>query len=792
MREQYIPEEAAGFIPPAEVPQKTSTKIKKSEVAEVAEEKVTSELNELGLDFDQSLSLEQNKKRAVVFNYFTRKGLIEKNDQGFVFDVDGLKNYSFGGDKVAIGSKFSKKDLFIALYGLDGYDKKMLIESGYSSEIRPSPTMVLPKNLDELFTGYDKEVDKGLFNPWDFAKNSTENSWGAIVTLESGETTSMAEMFFSKRLIGDMKARRSPTGDLEIKPDDLGPYKRMASEDLRKKDFNFTVRDDQGKSVTLAKNSLLFSKVALPNFFSKGFFRASDFRRLGRGEGAEIFNTHERTLTPKAPYLTFTNRYNQSSKYYIGRDKIVGTGIPIKHETMKAVLLDPDTAAIVDNVHGKLKILYTFPLLSEQEGIKLREGVREKLIQKGQPVRPELISSKSVLGGKEMSARIRSYEVTSFIPPRADEKGIAYAKRVADLADARHVMDIATGFFEQARFGTSNLPWQEQLILANALTVEKDKDKLIKFSRDFGINGLRALTSADYGPEYVNKIINFAEKNPNYAKKLFGRYRRLIDNITDIIKNIDFEDIDISQDQKKRLPIELKEGLLRRAADLLAAGPEIVANKTSLSEKDHIEGFKGLNKLLSIIKDFSGQGSRYEFRSVLSEQQSNPSMPIRFMVIDKESGSEYILKFFIRPEAEKNAEARINIELSFDTNKPDERLKKLFTQTNTLGIEGKKKTRVESVLRVGLDMSNAQGDPRLSLDLGRNEIHNEKIDRTGDVLAKILALSSEQGSHNEQSFSDYSDDFSKIASSFSSFLQRRFAELSPQEKTLSATTDQKL
>lgn len=127
-----------------------------------------------------------------------------------------------------------------------------------------------------------------------------------------------------------------------------------------------SVNDDE--EITLRSfGSFLYWKKLCPTLVKKGIIQEIDFPIVrNRTKTFEVIGAHERKITKKKPYVYFSND-ETSAMYYIGRNKFTGTEREINHENTSIILLDKNTAGIVEMIHGKKQILYTFPLISQEE-----------------------------------------------------------------------------------------------------------------------------------------------------------------------------------------------------------------------------------------------------------------------------------------------------------------------------------------------------------------------------------------------------------------------------------------
>lgn len=302
------------------------------------------------------------------------------------------------------------------------------------------------------------------------------------------------------------------------------------------------------------------------------------------------------------------------------------------------------------------------------------------------------------------------------------------------------------------------------------------------FVKNFGKEGIKTFLSCAHD-RMGDKILHLSENLPeNEAIEVFNGYGNLIDNTNtlgnkiskhiEIVKknNLIPEGIDIA-----KLPNELMNALMLRAKDVLVGADKVLENQLAgaeekLNTKDVTDAVLGINTLVSILSNI-GEQSDYVYKKIDSIGNKPGETLTKYIVTDA-SGIEYALKIFIRPKAEKDAQARVNIELSFDTEKPNERLQKAFYNETVNHKENK--TSAGSVLRIGIDRDDFNHTGAVSLDLGRSERNTERYSRTGDVLGKLLSMTSAEGHHETSAFSkEFADE--KVFESVTTMLAGYFA-----------------
>jgi hypothetical protein len=187
----------------------------------------------------------------------------------------------------------------------------------------------------------------------------------------------------------------------------------------------------------------------------------------------------------------------------------------------------------------------------------------------------------------------------------------------------------------------------------------------------------------------------------------------------------------------------------------------------------------------------------YEVVRVTSVTQSDHYVTkflVRDVTAESEEGQyEYELKILARPEETLDkhgvlhGEARVNIELGFDTARPNTDLKTAF-HSRTLR-PGDSKPTDSYALRLALDRDTHYEGGQVSFDMGRGNQGDweslleeggegkpvERFTRCGDVLGRLLQLVGEEGSHNTASFDQdlaESQTFKKLVGALSGGLAR--------------------
>jgi len=271
------------------------------------------------------------------------------------------------------------------------------------------------------------------------------------------------------------------------------------------------------------------------------------------------------------------------------------------------------------------------------------------------------------------------------------------------------------------------------------------------------------------GKEMGNKILELGEKLPeNIVAEIFKGYSHLIDSAEKVRDTLSGAFENEKNTLLKKVPNQIHEALLLRAKDVLIGAHKIVMeDESKLNPDDVVKALAGITLMLDMLADLD----KKELFNFTKIEETKKNL-FKYRVEDKNEQA-YDLKIFIRPKAEENAQARVNFELSFDTESPNKELQKAFY--NKTHFVAKNKTIEGSALRIGIDRDTYGEEDLVSLDLGRSEDSGSNFDRTGDVLGKLLVFATESniGHHTTSSFDkELADEetFSKICSRLTEYL----------------------
>lgn len=721
---------------------------------------------------DTSSNSKEGEEEALVFKKKQEKffELLEKNKillnkYPFVFDFSKVKEIledeDFNGKEgIFLNNKkrvLTYPDCFRFLLNLKGlsmeeYEEFLKNKNLDNKELKLHSVFDLPTDKKNLIEGSFENKDIDLEK---FVKKNT--LFREEIILEDGTKTNVAEVFISKKL-KQLSAHRNEGGDLKIIDPRDEKEKKYTGEiigELFGKEIKIEIKRENGDNQEEAKRyfaelgGFLFTEKFLNNLYTAGVFKKEDFKVSGNTFINEIYETHKKKINSKAPYISFSNKEG-GARYYIGRGKIVGTSTKID-ENIYSIQLDSNLVGILEKNPGKKdKLLYVFESLNENEYREKKREVEKSFSDKGKIPGKEDFTNNVIVKGEEMKERLKEYKITEFLPKKEKETTEDYAERISQLSDLSYVLDSFRNFFTKTGIGVHRLPWNEQLVIADILLEQKRDHELIEFVSKFGLNGLRTFLSVEQGGRQMgDKILELSNSIPEEATKvIFEGYSNILNEAEKLktrmksVKKVEGVDHDLVN----KMPAQIHEALLLRTKDILL-GANILAQKKELKglKVGNVrEAMDGISLMLKILNDI-GFAEKFSF-----QEKNRTEQNFKYEVVDKRTEKKYGLKIFLRPKAEKNAQARVNIELSFDTDNPDERLGKAFL--NTIESHTQNKTTNASVLRIGIDREDRNGQEQVSLDIGRSAHSDEELTRTGDVLGNILAVSSNVGNHTVESF----------------------------------------
>lgn len=502
----------------------------------------------------------ENYYRGKVLKKLQQIGVISVSKEGLFFDKDKLKASKEAQRRVDLGRSAEKRRLDILDYAkaLNGVEVKDIAQQDDGDKKSAKPILVLPKNLMELQTGeYQKKALEAEIQPWEIGQHF--KSWKDEIPLEDGEKLTFSELAMVQALT-KAKARRNKRGELEIYDSENETFVRYSGQAMEKsRGGSFG-----GSLENVYMNSALFAKNQLPTLLRMGMIKLNDFHRTSQGGVENEINAHVRRININSGFVSFS-----SAQYYIGKTKLVGLGIEIDHDNMTVEKLDKETVAIVNNKQGEKTIVATFNLLNPEQLAEIQSSVKKRLLERGIEPTISKITIASTVGEKLMQKLIKKYSVTDYLKPRVGENPTEYYLRVKPLDNPDFVLKKVTGFFQQAGIGIHNLPWSEQLVLARALLVETDEQKLLDHAKKYGLPGVRAFLSLDLDANVGEKILKIGEKlDSKLAEELFLKYGEIVDAASKAAEYIRVH-FPAQNELKNNSGQKLTEQLLKKGKDLL-------------------------------------------------------------------------------------------------------------------------------------------------------------------------------------------------------------------------------
>lgn len=467
-----------------------------------------------------------------------------------------------------------------------------------TTEYINSPTTTRIKSLESIL-GNDEEKKEIEQQVKDFKNiNNVASHWlsqkdrmNKKFKLTNGQEVLIGDLTILN-LFSKFNVSRDQNGKLQIFDPKTNTYKSFNMTDVTKsvkRPFLFNdveiSKDKENNIIKAYPTSMAYWKKISPNVIRQGILREEDFPIRPANSGSyELSGAHERKITNTKPQIYFSNE-NGSAQYYLGRNKFIGTEKKINHDKVSVLLLDNNTAGVVENIHGKKEILFTFPLISKNEYKSKREVVVNKLEAKGRDTNEKNIGAQILVGGEEMKERVKEYSITNYIKQKQNESPTQYAERISRLSDVGYTLGQFREFMAEAGVGAQNFKWEEQLVLADAFTSVENKETILDFAQKFGENGLRTFLSVEHGGRPMgNKIIEVGNNlNGNTAKEVFSKYGEIVDSAKSVGEEI--QNLFINKNLPQDKIDKIKEQLLERAKNLLISCADNKKNEIGVTEE---------------------------------------------------------------------------------------------------------------------------------------------------------------------------------------------------------------
>lgn len=602
------------------------------ETAEAHKKIVIGGLAKYGAVYDESITLNENIRRLKILKILESKGIIQVDNGQIIFDPTKINEWQKR-SREKYDRDFSVADAFYALRGLRGFNREELEkDKTENKENTPLRDIIAdPISIKEL-PEFAEQSRNSIINIWDLEKKF--HYWGTKIKTQSGEEVTLSELRLVAAIFGDLKAKRDQEGRLIVYDSKRNEWRLFSSNlflELTK--ITMTAPDmNNDRRISFHSNPMVFINKYSPNLLKTGLLQPTDFRVRRGTSTSELFDIEKRRLNPAQPYVVFRGNGGHSARYYLGRNKIVGTEIPVTGDTF-TIELDPETGGVIENRLGTPRLLCTIKLFKQNEVQKKREEARQKYIaRKHKEPLPQELTALTLFGGSEVRERIKEYDITNYLPQRDGELAADYARRVNRLQNVGFVAQTSRDFFSEANVGIHNFPWSEQLILANAIFEAPSPEKLKEFVRQYGRNGIRTFLSMDYDPKMAGMILKLGEKFPEAAKIIFEKYNEIID----LSKEVEDFILRIFGGAATESTLKIKESLFRRAKDLLTSYKDKINSEEAIDltkislELENIKGeillFASTFKVLSEkehIKLTDLEGAHFEIKdsSLLTDEE---------------------------------------------------------------------------------------------------------------------------------------------------------------------------
>lgn len=444
---------------------------------------------------------------------------------------------------------------------------------------------LLPHTEHEFLAGnYNIKID-------DLKEGGKFIKWKEKHQVDNLEVTN-AELYILKKL-QELNSRRNKEGGLEIFDKNTNTYVPFIGATFSKMIGGNVAAIDQTKNgekvqFSLINNGVEFTKRFLPNLLAQGVLKESDFNVSANSKFQEIYATKERILKKGLNEILLSGNAGPV-KYYLGRDKIVGTKTKINPGTMSVIQLDNNTFAITDSYFfGKKKIIYTFEGVTKQE----REDLKAKLYERRPDIKIKDEGEISPHLRAEMNGRIKSYDLKSIFSRKKDESEVDFEKRLSQFSDVNLVTTTVRNFTSKRSVPILKLSWKEQLQIAAMIsTFTKDKeDRVGNFLENYSAEGLRTFISMSEDKKMGDKILSLGEKLSkvkSIADKIFSKYGEIIDSAEQAEKEV--KRLYERENIPNKVFDSIKDILLKRGTELLSGLSDSINTDNQIEEQGIME-----------------------------------------------------------------------------------------------------------------------------------------------------------------------------------------------------------
>ncbi len=511
-----------------------------------------------------------------VLDFLQTEGLLEKRDDGsWVLNTEAIVNSSrlgqiatkrLGRSRGNNRRNLKTWDIVETLMDVSVYDKSQL-ELRRDDQLGPveRPVIKLPRDKVSALKG---DFDNGgliTIDSFDIGRDK----WSREIVLDDGSVFNLAELAVAEKM-HSLGCYRDEEGVLQMFDKDSDGYVKFGVKrfvELAGIKPRVKTLDEE---LVFENNASIFAKKYLSRLLEAGTLNERDFSRHSDSKSSEVLGDNRRILRPLLSFYGI--------RYYIGRthvfrDEVSAKDTPvvsIPSPTAYTKRLDRSTVGIFDVINGKEKLVYYFPLLDEVEVKALRERTKERLVRDGKISTEAAISQYSIVDAEQMKRLIRPYHVTDFVVQRPGESARRYGEKTANASDVSFVTGGFQKIFHEAGVGMHNLPWSEQLIIADSIMSERNTSRLVSFAKKYGLSGLRTFLSLEHGErELGGGILSLGERLDQHdAQEIFDKYTEIVEvtyKVTDSLR----KNFKTTKDYDPAVVVRIQEQLLLKGRKLL-------------------------------------------------------------------------------------------------------------------------------------------------------------------------------------------------------------------------------
>ena len=517
-----------------------------------------------------------------LLDFLEKNQIIKKKDGMLIMDLEKFKSGFFDQAEIKYLGKAGFKKFYgtrITVFELLR-DIKVISKKDYdtakaeNATVTPKPLFNIPESKKEAFNEDMIKRQEYYLNLWDIYGASKGKNW-KYVEAKNGDQIDLRELALATAVFRDLNGRRNKDNELQVYDKEKEAFVKIN---------DVLIIKNIGKLGTAKKGAQGINRIQGVNRYLrkispelKNLISIRDFNLLSGEHGG---------LRAEKKVRDSGDVSISSAQYYIGKEYFIFSKDKIPTKNIKVVELDRSRAGIVVKHKDRETLRYTFSLLSREEKekklIEYTKKSGKELPRKGQG---GLIH----VNKNEMEVRLERYNNEKENFQLENESFDNYNQRISYLTDYSYISKVSDKFFEESKIRIQELSWKEQQWLIASyyeMGIKGEEEKIINFTKRFGLNGLRTFLSCEYDIENGQKIIGLGEKlDPKIAEAIFSKYNELINltkkSIEDLEKKLGNKDLDFNENKSSII----SRNILTKANNLLVSFSDSIKNNSINEEK---------------------------------------------------------------------------------------------------------------------------------------------------------------------------------------------------------------